>query len=193
MKDGVRPATAADLPALVRIHLAAYAGRRSLLSELGSGAIAASYRWFIGNPAALALVAVVDGEPQGFLVGHHDGGEPAFARHRRRAMLGALLRRPDILLRWLREKRGDRGTAAPLPGTTTFYSLAVAPDHHGRKLGNALLAAGEDAARAAGARHVEATVGSDNLPSLFLYRVMKYAVAAQLPGTAQMLMRKALP
>lgn len=192
MSPVVRPATDADLPALVRIHLAAYAGRRSLLSELGEAAIATSYAWFIGNSAALALVALVDDQPQGFLVGHHEGGERAFARHRQRAMLGRLLRRPDILLRWLREKWADRGVVTPLSGTTTFYSLAVAPDHHGRKLGNALLAAGEAAARTAGARHVEATVGNDNLPSLFLYRVMKYAVAARLPGTAQLLMRKTL-
>jgi ribosomal protein S18 acetylase RimI-like enzyme len=190
-----RAARPGDLHAIAALHMAAYRGQPSLLLQLGPRAVGSTYRWFIGNPQGFALMATVDGRPGGFLMGMHGTApEATFRRHRMRVLLLSLLLRPGILRAAVKSRIGDRTTGhAPLdPATTSFYSLAVAPEFHGLKLGNLLMAAGEAAAREAGMRQVVANVGRQNLASLFLYRSLKYQVVGSLPGSGQFRLAKPL-
>jgi ribosomal protein S18 acetylase RimI-like enzyme len=78
------------------------------------------------------------------------------------------------------------GLAVCFTGFSTFaarpllnlHDLAVAPSHRGKGVGRRLLAAVEDAARAAGCCKVTLEVRTDNLTAQKLYRALGYGDGA---------------
>jgi ribosomal protein S18 acetylase RimI-like enzyme len=62
------------------------------------------------------------------------------------------------------------------------YSLVVAPELRGQRIGERLVAMAEQAAVAAGRRRMMLEVRCDNVAAQALYRRMGYAVTASLPA-----------
>lgn len=98
----------ADVPTAVRLHRANLPV--GFFVELGERFLSRYYRTFLTSPAAVALVAQVEGEVVGFLVGSTD--EDAHYRHTldlsrwglARAGVTALLTRPELTARFLRTR-----------------------------------------------------------------------------------------
>ncbi|WP_241485130.1 GNAT family N-acetyltransferase [Nocardiopsis potens] len=110
-----------DVPTAVRLHRANLPS--GFFVELGDRFLARYYRTFLTSPAAVALVAEVDGRPAGFLVGSTD--EAVHRRHvmhfsrwdLARAGVTSLLVRPGLTVRFMRTRarrylRGMRRTGA---------------------------------------------------------------------------------
>ncbi|BBH70760.1 hypothetical protein ACTI_74450 [Actinoplanes sp. OR16] len=66
-----------------------------------------------------------------------------------------------------------------VPGCAFLYDIEVAAEHRGRGLGRALLAAGEEAARAGGAQSLELNVFGSNAKAAALYLSSGYEVVTQ--------------
>jgi ribosomal protein S18 acetylase RimI-like enzyme len=129
-----------------------------------------------------ALVALLDGYARDPM-GGGKGLDPAVIRalpDRLAAQAGAQV--------WL-ARTGDGepvGLAVCFTGFSTFaarpllnlHDLAVAPGHRGKGVGRRLLAAVEDAARAAGCCKVTLEVRTDNLTAQKLYRALGYGDGA---------------
>ncbi|GAA1115541.1 hypothetical protein GCM10009603_35000 [Nocardiopsis exhalans] len=98
----------ADVPSAVRLHCATLP--TGFFVELGERFLGRYYRTFLTSPAAVALVAQVEGEVVGFLVGSTD--ENAHHRHTldlsrwglARAGAMALLMRPELTTRFVRTR-----------------------------------------------------------------------------------------
>lgn len=138
----------------------------NVIGRFGPQLLLAYYRTFIDSEAALALMAEVDGESAGYLVGvldieeqralvkrHHRGALMqatvlAFLRHPRLA--AGLLRRRAVLA--LGRRRGVPGSSDPVPGPTAVLShIAVDPERRARGVGIALTDCFTGAARERGA------------------------------------------
>jgi ribosomal protein S18 acetylase RimI-like enzyme len=148
---------ASDVPTLADLHLRAFPG--FFLSSLGESFLRQFYRGFIGDPAAVAVVARNSaGRPVGAAVG---STEPAgfFRRLLRRQLwgfLGAALRAittdPGTAPRLIRALwyRGDSN--APGIEGALLSSICVDPRVQGSGVGNDLLHAWVGAAAEKGAR-----------------------------------------
>jgi ribosomal protein S18 acetylase RimI-like enzyme len=153
----VRPATVADVPAVVRVHQGAFPG--FMLTLLGPRFLQRLYRGFIFESSGVLLVAQQpDREIVGLLAGARMPAE-FFGRMRRRRGLvmaccavPALLRHPlrvgERLLSAIRY-RGDR--PMDLPGYWLLSSLGVRQADAGGGVGSALVRDFCDAARSQGA------------------------------------------
>jgi RimJ/RimL family protein N-acetyltransferase len=129
----------------------------------------------VGRPADLALRAATAGDSARLLEWRNDPAAVAFSVTGRRVAdaehdrwLRKRLDDPDTSL-WIAE---DRGTAVgqvrvDRVGAVGTVSIAVAPDHRGRRLATAILFAMLDELDRAGAvTELRATVHPDNTPSL---------------------------
>jgi ribosomal protein S18 acetylase RimI-like enzyme len=140
-----RAATPADLPAVVRVHQAAFPG--FFLTRLGPGFLRAYYRLVLDYPGGVLAVAAEDGVVTGFVAGFLD--PPGFYRCLRAGawrfvlpLLGRVLTRPALapeILRGLR-RSGGHALPAPCPGTPAeLSSVGVDPAREGRGAGQALV------------------------------------------------------
>lgn len=152
---------AEDVARLARVHLAAFPG--FFLSRLGEPFVATFYRGFLDDRTAVTVVARrIDGAVVGTAVGTT---EPAgfFRRLLRRrwfdfvgASVRALATRPSIAPR-LAGAVLYRGDPPAKHGWALLSSICVAPDAQSEGIGQQLLAAWTDAARARGARRAYLT------------------------------------
>ena len=153
----VRPMAAADVEAVVRVHLAAFPG--FFLSFLGPSFLRELYRAILADDEGIAFTAR-DGERViGFVAGSGSAGFYRRAARRRwlrfgLASAGALLRRPSIAPRLLRALYAPPETSA---GGALLMSLAVDPHSQSRGAGKRLTAAFVAEARRRGAQAVVLT------------------------------------
>jgi ribosomal protein S18 acetylase RimI-like enzyme len=189
----VRPAAAADLQALVRIHLAAYAGRRSAIAAFGADMIEATYDWFVVRGSC--LIAMHNGAPAGLAAFYRQRQSTSFSRHGLNGLLRYGWRKPAMVARLvgerLRDQNSDRGgDQVASPGDIIIYSLAVSPEHGGAGVGRELLssiAARLSPPHEAGSG-IWASVGADNFAAQRLYGKAGYRIAYMMPGTGQIMM-----
>lgn len=196
-----RPATGADVPEVVAVHLAAFGG--SFLARLGPRFLRLYYRALLRTPGGVLLVAG-DGPDgvAGFAAGSVAPDEigPELRRHPlalARALVAGIVRDPLLVpstLRNIRRMQGSEGHEAP-EGTAELTSIAAHPDHWGSGLAGELLAGFEDACREAGCDAVELTTDArDNVRAITFYRRRDYRPVAFVSGRGRpvVLLRKAL-
>jgi ribosomal protein S18 acetylase RimI-like enzyme len=139
-----RPLTLADVPAAVKVHLAAFPS--FFLSFLGPRFLRLLYSEFATDPACVALVAEADGRVAGAVAGPL---QPAgyFSRLVKRrwfafalASSGAVLRKPLIIPRLFRALF-YRGEAPTGKSRALLSTIAVDPAVQGAGIGRKLVAA----------------------------------------------------
>lgn len=151
----VRQLAVADVPFAAALHREALPD--GFFVALGDEFLRRYYEAFISSPHAVALIAVVAGEPRGVLVGTVDqGSHYRWLVQRRRtalalAALRALVRRPRLAVEFIRTRarRYLRGAfrlrrsrpARPAHGPTTGHltHVAVVPESRTNGVGSALV------------------------------------------------------
>lgn len=177
----VRTLTKADLPALLPVHEAAFAG--SLGVMLGRRYLRAFLTWFLDQPDTINLIGMVDDR----LAGYAFGGPDGYASRLNRDLLGvialAVLTHPQVILKSgfaaqipgrVRSLLG-RSTSDPRPAaqpTHKVYKLVgigVAPDFQRRGIAQALVREFEQRVWAQGYDEIRLSVYSHNTGAQALY------------------------
>lgn len=170
MSIQVRPATAADIPCMVRIHLQAFPG--FFLTQMGPGFLRLLYSGFLNHASGIVLVAHPAQSPRellGFAVGTLQP-EGFFSQLLRRQWLAflwvslwPLCRNPGLVLVKLWSALFYRGESLPeLPDAALLSSLGVLPKAQGQQVGQQLVRAFLDQARQGGANGVFLTTDQSN-------------------------------
>ena len=187
----ILPLRQEHLDAVTEIHLEAYRDQINFSQLLGAPFVRRTYQWFCEAPDRFGFVALIDGEPGGFIVGSEFAPDGRLNRSRLvTAILQALIH-PQILTSKMVWQGLLRKITSPphedrewqvtiVEGDYIYlYSLAVLAKYAPLRIARLLLSACEGYAKGAGRRLVLASVGADNLPSLTLYRWMRYTVDPQ--------------
>lgn len=171
---------------------------------LGSRFLRSYYRAFAHSPAAVGLLATVDGEPAGILVGTVDDGAHYryVVRHRWWTLLPSavvgLLSHPSLAMRFLRTRarryargfvRLARRTSPAAPAAAkpaeaaagVLTHLAVTAQSRGAGVGAALVAAYVDEARSRGARRLRTVTLADEEGAGGFYERMGWRAGPQRP------------
>lgn len=140
----IRSARFEDVPSLVNVHLAGFAG--FFLTFLGRDFLALLYGQLMADRDGVVLVAEVDGMVVGFVGGilQQTGFYRRLATEHKwafaRAALGAVIRRPMIAPRLLRALRRP-AEAQQSAAEACLMSIAVLPDASGHGIGQQLVRA----------------------------------------------------
>jgi ribosomal protein S18 acetylase RimI-like enzyme len=138
-----RPATAADIEAIAKVHALAFPG--FFLSKMGFGFLCAYYRLVLDYPGGILLVNGQAPEVDGFVTGF---AAPArfyafMADEKRRfywPTLAAILRRPALLPRVLHNRRRvEAANVHTSPVLCELSSIGVSPQSAGQGLGRSLV------------------------------------------------------
>jgi len=165
----VRPATHDDLPAIARVHVAAFRG--FFLTELGEPFLREYYRMVLCHEGGIVLVTPANGPLAGFVAGfmHPDAFYRTLSASKWRLGLRVLrtaIRRPSVLPRALANARRARQGGVvqpPHPGIACeLSSIGVRPDHHGHGTGRALVTEFLQRTRHLGADYVYLTTDAEN-------------------------------
>ena len=163
-----RQALNADVPAVARIHLEAFAG--FFLTELGYKFVCVMYRTFLLNPAGVFVVyESKDGQVTGFAVGALSSGKKdrwlalRFLPQFLVAALPAILRRPRMIVGRLAARFFETGSSFYVPNDiAVLRSIGVLTSERGVGAAAALLDAFEQMALRHSANHVYLTTDQDN-------------------------------
>jgi ribosomal protein S18 acetylase RimI-like enzyme len=183
----IRPATAAEIPAIVRIHWESFPA--FFLTFLGAEFLTLFYRAVLEDPEGILLVAAEPGDPVGFVAGVLS--QSNFYRRlleRRKwsfaaAALGSVLKRPSIvprLWRALRRPAESRAAAAD----ACLMSLAVSPRAERRGLGGQLVDAFCQTASMRGVTRISLTTdqaGNDRVNRFYERQGFRLARLFQTP------------
>jgi GNAT superfamily N-acetyltransferase len=163
----LRPATAADLPAMARIH--AHSGTPGLLSDVGETFLRdVYYAGLLASPLGDALVVDIDGTIAGFTTFSLDSDRLFSDIFRKRllatavAVAKASIRRPKVGLHFAQTVLTIRRSEAGADIGPETVSLEVAPEFQRLGLGFLLFQAGVDALTKAGATRIKSRVLVDN-------------------------------
>lgn len=168
----VERASFADLDPLVSLHMRYLSSGESLASAFGAGYVRSAYRWLLGDPGSMVLVARHGDAILGYTslaTGPYSG---RMLRHgAAQAALGALrnpavLAHPDLRARIVRafRPRGATGdeAIANAEGTAHVAFTVVAAEARGQGVARALKAASIEACRAAGSSGIVTAVHAGN-------------------------------
>jgi len=188
----VREGGDGDAADAARLH----AGRitQGFLSFLGPGFLTRLYRRITRTPTSFLLVADDGGRVVGFIAGSSDVGGlyRAFLLHD--GLSAGLAAAPRLVRSWRRVLETLRhGTAGDGSGRgTELLAVAVDPDHGGRGVGTALVAAFLDRVAAAGSDEAYVVVGADNDGAIRLYAAAGFVAAEEFElhvGTRSLVMQ----
>jgi len=158
-----------DIPAIVRIHQAAFPG--FFLTQMGPAFLRAYYRLVQTTPGGIVLVAARGGQACGFVAGFIDPDRFYQVMRQRKwslviPLVLGILRQPSLARRVLTNFRRVRAENRPtIPETTIIAelsSIGVDPASGGRGLGRTLTLAFIDAARTGGADGVLLTTDAQD-------------------------------
>jgi ribosomal protein S18 acetylase RimI-like enzyme len=142
MKDGVRSATALDLPGIVEIHLRAFPD--SFLTCLGRAFLSAYYRRVLDFEGGILLVHESAGGMDGFVCGFVGPAE-FYGRMKQprwtlaKALVSAILRRPSLAPRVVYNIRRVASDNARLHDGCELSSIAVDPRFWSKGIGQCLV------------------------------------------------------
>jgi len=202
----IRAVTHADLPAIARIHCAAFP--RGALVALGPGAVERYYDWQLEGPHdAIAIVAEYGGAVSGYcFAGVHRGALSGFLRRHRAYLLARVLMRPWLLgsplfrqrlqagvMTQLKRRHTSPPTMPPKPPERHFGVLAIAvdPQAEGRGIGTLLMQESERVARERHFPVVALTVEPGNERAVRFYERLGFSKASD-EGSWTGVMRKGL-
>jgi ribosomal protein S18 acetylase RimI-like enzyme len=136
----LRDATAADLPAMARLHRRAYS-REHFLVFLPDTELAAYYGRFLGGGSRIVLAIGENDEPVGFAVyGRNIETRLAdWKRERRSAIFATALRHPLAAARRVMVSLTSRMRGASTRPDASAALLSIAVGHGGRGIGRLLL------------------------------------------------------
>ncbi|WP_046470271.1 GNAT family N-acetyltransferase [Allosalinactinospora lopnorensis] len=174
-----------DVPTVVRLHRANLPA--GFFVELGDRFLGRYYRTFLTSPAAVALIAEVEGTAVGFLVGATD--EVVHHRHvmhlnrwdLARCGMASLLVRPELTARFVRtrarrylrgmRRRRSAGSAQEEWGRTGVLShIAVQTRLRGAGVGAALVGGFVEIAKVHGVERLRLFTSCDNEPAQRFYK-----------------------
>ena len=182
-----------DVPFAVDLHRTVLP--RGFFVDLGPRFLSAYYRSYLTSPAAIGLVAVIDGQRAGYLVGTID--RDAHYRHVvrsdrwRLAILGAmsLIVRPHLAVRFARTRltryvRGVRRFAREPQIVVTTHGqchgvlshVAVTPTHRRMAAGRTLTEAFADVARSSGSICADVLTRADNVAARTMYETLGWSL-----------------
>jgi GNAT superfamily N-acetyltransferase len=189
----VRELNEIDVPFAAALHAGALP--HGFFAELGDQFLAAYYRSFIDSPHATALVAALDGQLVGVLVGPlRPGAHRRWIMRQRGARLAliaaaALATRPTALRRFLATRVGRYGRVlarqgrvrardrSGAPAVAVLTHVAVLPTWRGQGIGTALVERFVRVARAGGADEVHLVTLSGATGAEAFYRRLGWAPA----------------
>jgi glycosyltransferase involved in cell wall biosynthesis/ribosomal protein S18 acetylase RimI-like enzyme len=181
----VRPASAADAPAMARLHAAALPS--AFLPTLGQAFLGRLYRALAGDPRSVALVAEGSDGVVGFAAGVVSVGAfyRRFAvRHGPAAALAAAprLASPAVLGRLLETVRYPARADTPAAGLpdAELLAIAVAPEARAGGTGRTLADGVLDGLAARGAGQVKVVVGAANGGANRFYERVGFQLAGRL-------------
>jgi len=160
----IREMRAADIDAVVTIHLESFSG--FFLSFLGPKFLALLYEGVMDHPQGLVLVAESDAGIEGFVAGVADqsGFYKGLIKKRAHrfawASLGAVVRRPRVAPRLVRAL-GQSRRAEKSAAQASLMSIAVRPGTSGKGTGRDLVSAFSAALAARGVREYCLTTDRD--------------------------------
>lgn len=178
----IRQMTIADLASVIRIHCDSFPGSRS--TELGQVFLRKMYRWFMKHYPDLALVAIGGVTPIGFVTGSLGSYSHRMFRYTLPEIALGFISNPRLLIHprmfslWRSFMKGlftrTAGSAkteiAGAPGfVASLGSIAVSSESRGRRVGDALMLAFENAARQQKAVSLFLSVKADNKSARRLY------------------------
>jgi ribosomal protein S18 acetylase RimI-like enzyme len=143
--DGVRKATANDLPSIVTIHQKAFS--KFFLTRLGGDFLRKYYSLVLNYDSGIILVGEIQGALKGFACGFVDPAEFYHLMwHNRVAfalpVVSALVRHPSLITKVLYGVRRIQTPASEWPTRSCeLSSIAVAPETSGNGFGKALIRA----------------------------------------------------
>ena len=180
----IRPASAQDLPAIVRVHVRAFTG--FFMTRLGRPFLKTYYGMVLAHPRGILLVAEGATGVEGFAAGFTDPSR-FYASLRGHAVRLAVVAaagitmRPALWPRLVRTALGvlrSRGSFAAGTDSCELASLAVCPSVKSRGTGRALVAAFMSEATANGAARVYlTTAASGNARVNDFYRRLGFTAA----------------
>lgn len=207
----LRPMELSDVDRAVALHMCHLPA--GFFVQLGPRFLAAYYRSYLTSPAAISLVATVDGATVGFLVGTVD--RQAHYRHVARhgrgrlAAVGAtaLVTNPILLLQFLRTRsaRYARGLlrfasqeqdSSHAWDAAVLSHLAVDPRYRRRAAASALVGSFEAIAASCGACAAHVLTRRDNDAARRLYEAHGWGVSGEqvdVDGNSWCSMEKVLP
>jgi ribosomal protein S18 acetylase RimI-like enzyme len=186
----IRDLEEADLPAIVSIHMAAFA--ESALTKLGKAAVHRYYEWQFTGPHDLTVLgAFIENQLVGFCFGGtFHGAMSGFLRKNRRFLIGRVLTHPWFVLnpmfrdrvlkgfKWLPVfKVVKQSRASPKgPGSRSFGILAIAvgPRHQGLGVGRLLMSRAEETAKVLSFDEMRLTVQPHNQKAVDFYECLRW-------------------
>lgn len=214
MTYSIREVAANDLPAVARVHIAAFPG--SLLTRLGSEIVSRYYAWQLSDANdAAAVVADEESELLGFAVGGmFRDSLNGFYRANLPLIKSAVLRRPWLVLdpllwsRWnllrtsLRrssQRKAAQAAAAVAGAATTprrrryvILSVATHPAHRRRGVAGKLISFHEARANDLGIEQLWLSVNPQNEAAQAFYRSRGWTVHAESSSNSTTKMTKLL-
>lgn len=190
----LRPMELSDVDLAVELHVSQLPP--GFFVQLGPRFLAAYYRSYLTSPAAISLIAVIDGVTAGFLVGTTDRNAHYrhVARHGRRRLAAvgavALVRDPVMLVRFVRTRsaryaRGLLRFASQQPDSSQAWDAAVLshvaidPRYRRRSAASALVGSFEAIAASSGARAAHVLTRRNNDPARRLYEARGWVVSGE--------------
>jgi ribosomal protein S18 acetylase RimI-like enzyme len=176
MNFTITPISQLDSPTLTRLAELHQSVMHTLLSELGQPVVLRYYQVCQGDPSVIGLCAIssATGEMLGWAVGSPQPDElNARLRQPLTWFAGQMLRlavtRPAVLGQLAASVLSASSQMDSEAGAIELTYIGVAASTRGQGLGQALLAAFVDAARASGHRSVTLSVETDNPEAVALY------------------------
>jgi ribosomal protein S18 acetylase RimI-like enzyme len=183
----IRPAAAAEIPAIVKIHQESFPG--FFLTFLGTDFLTLLYRGMLEDSEGILLIAAESGGPEGFVAGvvSQSGFYWRLLKNRKwhfaAAAARSALRRPSIMPRlWRALRRPEESRAAA--ADACLMSIAVAPRAEGHGLGGELVGAFCRAVLARGVRRISLTtdeVGNDRVNRFYERQGFRLARSYRTP------------
>jgi ribosomal protein S18 acetylase RimI-like enzyme len=190
----LRPMELSDVGKAVELHVSQLPP--GFFVQLGPRFLAAYYRSYLTSPAAISLIAVIDGVNAGFLVGTIDRNAHYrhVARHGRYRLAAvgavALVSDPAMLVRFVKTRsaryaRGLLRFASQQPDSSqasdaaVLSHVAIDPRYRRRSAASALVGSFEAIAASSGARAAHVLTRRDNDPARRLYEARGWVVSGE--------------
>ena len=178
----IREMQTTDLAAVIDIHLSAFQG--FFLSFLGSAFLKELYDSIIQDPTGIALIEEKNSHIQGFVTGT-DNPQGFYKRLLRQrgfrfawAALSPAIRNPKSIPRLLRALSRGKGEDVH-ENCATLMSIAVAPEAHGKGIGQSLVQSFLQEAANRGVERVNLTTDRNNNDSAnIFYQKMGFSLAS---------------